>query len=434
MRPSTPNPRFGAGRRATDTAIAIAIAGLLVLASCSSSSPNVAIAATDASVTTVDGAATGTATDPMPEYAAELRPVLEDLVDAMALPSAVVLVRSSTFGDATFELGSRELGHDDPPRTTDHYRIGSLTKTMTATVILQLAQEGKVSLADPIAAYQPDVPNGDDITLANLLDMRSGLHGYDLDPAFLQAVDEDPDRIWTPDEVLAIGCSEPASFVPGTAYDYSNTNYILLGLVMEQVTGKTASELFQERLFDPLGLDRTTLPTPDDASIPADHAHGYMFSSAEKTGSSDRALTPEQQRQAVDGALLPTDWTSSNPSWGWTAGSAISTADDLVGWAEAVVDGELLDAEMHARRMASFQPTDPAVPDGVAYGSGMMRYHSYYGHAGLLFGYNTQFLRDPQTDTTIIVLTGLTLAPDGTLPVTGLMDTVLDHLPDTASS
>ena len=209
--------------------------------------------------------------DAAPSYAVELRPVLEDLVVSMSVPSAVVLVRSSTFGDATFEFGSPLLGGDDPPTTTDHYRIGSLTKTMTATVILQLAQEGKLSLDDPISKYRPEVPNGDAITIAQLLDMRSGLYGYDLDPVFLRAVDADPKRTWSPDDLLAIGYSKPALFAPGTAYDYSNTTYVLLGLVMEQVTGKTASELFTERLFDPLDLEDTTLPALDDASIPIQH-------------------------------------------------------------------------------------------------------------------------------------------------------------------
>ena len=210
--------------------------------------------------------------------------------------------------------GRRVLGGDDPPTTTDHYRIGSLTKTMTATVILQLAQEGKLSLDDPISKYRPDVPNGDTITIAQLLDMRSGLYGYDLDPVFLRAVDADPKRIWSPDDLLAIGYSKPALFAPGTAYDYSNTNYVLLGLVMEQVTGKTASELFQERLFDPLGLDSTLLPALDDASIPSVFAHGYQFTSAEQAGGTDPALTAEQQQAAADGELLPTDWSAANPS------------------------------------------------------------------------------------------------------------------------
>ena len=183
----------GARRRAA----LVTAAGLLILAACGSS-PSDAPSDTSGAVTTI-GHAFGDA--------AELQPVLQDLVTSMVLPSAVVLVRSSTFGDATFEFGTRELGRDDPPTTADHYRIGSITKTMTATVILQLAQEGQLSLDDPISRYEPEVPNGDNITIANLLDMRSGLPGYNLDPVFLRAVDEDPERIWSPHEVLEVGYS-----------------------------------------------------------------------------------------------------------------------------------------------------------------------------------------------------------------------------------
>ena len=297
---------------------------------------------------------------------------MADLVESMAVPSAVVVVRSSEFGDATFRFGSRVLGENDLPAPSDHYRIGSITKTMTATVVWQLVQEGKVSLDDPISKYRPDVPNGDNITIAQLLDMRSGLAGYTEDPVFQRAVDEDHERIWNPDELLAMAFSAPASFPPGTAWQYSNTNYILLGLVMEDVTGQSVAELFQERLFDPLGMNSTVMPALQDNSIPAVFAHGYQFGTAEQTFGGDPALSPEQQA-AVDGTLLPPDWSGASPSVAGAAGSVISTADDLVVWAKALVDGGLLDAEMQAQRLAAIKPIDPAQPDGPAHGSGMSR-------------------------------------------------------------
>ncbi len=182
------------------------------------------------------------------------------------------------------------------------------------------------------------MPNGDSITIAQLLDMRSGLAGYTENPAFQRAVDEDPDRIWTPDELLALSFSTPALSAPGTTWHYSNTNYVLLGLVMEDVTGQTVPELFKERLFDPLGLDGTVMPALDDASMPAVYAHGYQFGTAEKTFGPDPALPVGQQQAAAAGELLPSDWSGANPSI-WTAGSVISTANDLVVWAKALVEG-----------------------------------------------------------------------------------------------
>jgi len=429
MNPTSSARAIGAWRRAAVTVAA----GLVALAACSSTPSSGAMPTTAGTVATTSPMS-GPSDRDEPGYATALRPVLQDIVTSMAMPSALVLVRSSTFGDATFQFGTRELGTHEPPTTTDRDRIGSLTKTMTGTVILQLAEEGKLSLGDPISNYRPDVPNGDNITIAHLLDMRSGLYGYDLDPGFLHAVDDDPERIWSPDDLLAYGYAKPALFPPGTAYDYSNTNYILLGLVMEQVTGQTASELFKERLFDPLGMDDTTLPALDDTSLPTPYIHGYMFTSAEKGGSPDAALSPDQQQAAADGTLLPADWSHANPSWGWTAGSVISTADDLVAWARAVADGELLGADMQAQRDASLQPMDATQPDGVVYGSGMLRAGSYYGHAGLIFGYSSQFLRDPETDTTIVVLTGLTLSPEGGLPSAALIVPVVDELARTAAT
>jgi len=420
MKTGASSPSSGRGVRRRPVIVA-ATAGLVVLAACGT--PPAASPAT-----------TSTMTVPAPGYANEMGPVLAELVESMQVPSAVVVVRSSEFGDATFRFGSRVLGGNELPATSDHYRIGSITKTMTATVILQLAQEGKVSLDDPISKYRADVPNGDTITIAQLLDMRSGLAGYTENPVFGRAVDEDPERIWSPEELLALAFSAPALSAPGTTWQYSNTNYVLLGLVMEDVTGQTVPELFQQRIFDPLGLDSTVMPALDDASIPAAYAHGYQFGTAQQIFRPDPALLADEQQEAADGELLPTDWSGASPSVAWTAGSAISTADDLVVWAKALVDSGLLDAEMQAQRLASIQPLDPAQPDGPAYGSGMVRGGSYYGHAGQIAGYESQVIRDPETDTTIVVLAALPVSPDGRGPASELTRAVREHLPGTASS
>jgi D-alanyl-D-alanine carboxypeptidase len=348
-------------------------------------------------------------------YADQLRSTLAGLLDSMKVPSAVVVVRSPTFGDATLSFGTVKLGENTAPNVSDHYRIGSNTKPMTATVVLQLVQEGRLTLEDPISRYRPDVPNGQNITIGQLLNMRSGLASYTEDPVFLRTIDQDKQRVWQPEELLKLAYTQPALFAPGASWHYSNTNYILLGLVMEQLTGKTVSQLFQERLFSPLGMRSSVMPAVADASIPEPYAHGYHFGTAEETGGPSAALPPAQQQSATAGTLQPQDWTGNNPSWGWTAGSAISTADDLAVFVGALVDGGLLDASMQQRRLASVEPPDPANPS-FGYGYGLMRFGTYYGHNGQLPGYNSWMVRDPKTGTTLIILTSLTSSPDGKTP------------------
>ncbi len=350
-----------------------------------------------------------------PAYAGKLRPTLSELIESMKVPSAVVVVRSPTYGDGTFSFGTLALGENAPPSVTDHYRIGSNTKPMTATIALQLVQEGKLALEDPIAKYRPDVPNGENITIAQLLNMRSGLASYTEDPAFLRTIDENKQRVWSPEELLTLAFDRPPLFPPGTNWHYSNTNYILLGLLMEQLTGQGVPELFQERLFAPLGMQNTAMPAVAESAMPRPYAHGYHFGTAEGTGGESAALPPAEQQAAAAGTLQPNDWSGNNPSWGWTAGSVISTADDLAVFAGALVDGGLLNAAMQERRLASVEPPDPANP-AFGYGFGMMRVETYYGHNGQIPGYNSWMVRDPQTKTSIIVLTSLTSSPDGKPP------------------
>src|SRR5262249_55795136 len=129
-----------------------------------------------------------------------------------------------------------------PPRADTHFRIASNTKTVTSAVIMQLAQENKLSLDDPVSNYVPGVPNGDNITIAQLLEMRSGLYNYTNAPEVSESLDHDPTKAWPPPEVLAIAFAHSPDFPPGTAYEYCNTNYALLGLVAEKLDGKPLAD------------------------------------------------------------------------------------------------------------------------------------------------------------------------------------------------
>jgi D-alanyl-D-alanine carboxypeptidase len=248
---------------------------------------------------------------------------------------------------------------------------------------------------------------------------------------FLRAI-TDRRRVWKPEELLDIAFAEPADFAPDSEFGYCNTNYILLGMIIERITGQSLTDVFTQRLFIPLGMRTTVMPAPDDASMPVPFVHGYQYGSVEKASSTDPALPADQQAQAA-GTLRPDDWSEYNPSRGWAAGSAISTPDDLVAWAEALVGGALLDPATQRMRMTSIKGRGPANPEaaGYGYGYGIQKQQSYYGHSGTIAGYNTEILRDPDTDTdtTIVVVASVTVAPDGTPVAPTLASTVINALP-----
>lgn len=346
-----------------------------------------------------------------PAYATKLQKQIPALMKANAIPGAVVLIRSPKRGNWSATFGTAEIGKQVPMSLADHFRIGSNTKTMTSTVILQLVQEGKLKLDDPIAKYRPDVPNGQNITIAQLSEMRSGLYSYSFDPGFNATLDQDPQKAWTPDELLAIAFSHPPDFAPGAQYEYSNTNIVLLGTVIEKITGMSASAAFQKRIFGPLKLKHTSLPANTDSTIPAPHSQGYQFGTNVATINS-YALPSAQVPAALDGSLAPINDTDANPSWAWTAGGAISTPRDLAVYVKALVGGGLLNKKTQKLRLDSIQPTVPGQPDGVGYGLGIAQFApNILGHDGQIPGYSTFMVYNRKTHDTIIIGTNLAASP-----------------------
>ena len=238
---------------------------------------------------------------------ASLRPLVAQQLTEMAVPAAIVLVGTpeDTWTDA---FGARRIGVDDPVTVDDHVRVGSNTKTMTGTALLQLVDADLLDLDDPVSRYRPEVPDGDRITVAQLLEMRSGLASYTMLESFNQVLDDDPGRAWDPEELVAIGLAEPASFAPGTAWEYSNTNTVLAGLIVEQLTGRPLRSVLRERIFEPLGMANTLLPAVDDALIPEPHPHGYLFGTNVSTLTPAGTVLPDDQQAAARaGVLRPGD-------------------------------------------------------------------------------------------------------------------------------
>lgn len=364
---------------------------------------------------------------------AHLQSIVADTAKSLDVPGALVLLQTPQ-GRFAAGVGTTELGTQTPPRPDTHFRIASNTKTMTAAVIMLLAQDGKLSLDDPVAKYVPGVPNGDAITLIDLLRMRSGLYCYTNDSEFAATLDSDPAKTWTPQEVLDIAFDHPSTVAPDTAYEYCNTNYALLGVVAEQVGGAPLAEQFQQRLFGPLGMRNTLLPSPAEASeIPAPYSHGYMY------GETLYAMVDETYPAAITdaaraGTLKPNDYTHQNSSYATAAGGAISTADDLATWIRALVGGKVLDSEHQQQFLDSLLPEDPDNPDGgqsYGYGISFQRFGpeaAMYYHGGEMPGFNSFMGYDPDNDVALVIWTNLTLSPDNKTTANAMLPVVLKEI------
>ncbi|WP_351222671.1 serine hydrolase domain-containing protein [Streptomyces sp. NPDC002133] len=270
-------------------------------------------------------------------------------------------------------------------------RIGSETKTFTVTALLQLVDAGKTGLDDPVSDYVRGVPGGDRITLRQLAEMRSGLYSYTEDPDFEKAFLADPDRPFTPQQLLDYAFRHPPNAEPGKTFEYSNTNAILLGLVVEKVSGERLADYLKKHVLEPSGLDHTLLP--EGAEFPEPHAHGYT-------------------EQTADGEVA--DATNWNPSWGWAAGAMISDLSDLRAWARIVATGTLLKPATQAQRLRTLPTGYP----GTGYGLGIFTNHGWIGHNGSLPGYQSVVVHLPSAQATLVTLSNTDTAYQGSDPST----------------
>lgn len=324
---------------------------------------------------------------------------------AAAAPGAIVAVQSPK------GLFLRAYGVADPATgeamTTDLYhRIGSITKPFTAAMIMQLVADGSVSLDDPISRYVKGVQDGDEITLRMLADMTSGLTSYTRDPDWQATYFSEPYRVWTPNQLVYISRGlDPQGFTPGTAFDYSNTNTVLLGKVIEKVTGESYGDALKERILIPLGLEHTVFPD-GSAAFPEPHAQGFTLQGGQGT---------------PDAPANATDW---NPSWGWSAGELISNATDLLRFGRAEATGAgLLPPVAQIVRLTSFREFNGAGAGG--YGIGWGCQNGWVGHAGELPGYNSSMFYDTKNDVTVVTLTNSDI-PSGDCEADTLVDNPTD--------
>lgn len=231
-----------------------------------------------------------------PELTARLDKTIEDVRKQAGIPGVVVGLWMPGKGEYVRATGVADTVTGRPMQTDGYVRIGSETKTFTVTALLKLVDDGRIGLDDPISRYVHGVPKGDRITLRQLAEMRSGLFPYTSDEDFVHDLLSDPQRSFTPEEVLAYGFKHRNTFKPGAQFEYSNTNLVLLGLVVEKVTGQRLQDFVRNRVLRPAHLRHTLFP--EGAEFPEPHPRGYTD-------------------QTLDGAVADaTDW---NPSWAWAA-------------------------------------------------------------------------------------------------------------------
>ena len=306
-----------------------------------------------------------------PETQASLGRLAGRLVEAGA-PGAIVVVRTPG-GVRRAAAGAASLRPQVALHPTDRYRIASVTKSFVAAVVLQLAGERRLRLSDPIERGLPgEVPNGRAITLRELLGHTSGLFDYDDDGDWVKARIADPGRTWTARELVAVATRNPPHFPPGRDWSYSNTNYVLLGLVVEAVTKHTLGDELRARIIVPLALDSTSYPS--GTAIGRGAAHGYQ-------GSAPGLPIPA-------GRLVDVTTRVSPSAWG--AGQLVSNADDLTRFFAALLHGRVI-PKNELRDMKAPVGGGKAIPFTAPYGLGLDIVHTpcgtAYGHAGDMPGY-----------------------------------------------
>jgi D-alanyl-D-alanine carboxypeptidase len=315
-----------------------------------------------------------------------------------AVPGCVVGIWIPGEGTWIQARGVSDRQTQAPMPPDAHFRIGSITKTFTVTALLQLAEERKLGLDDPVANYLPFVPDGARITLRMLANMTSGLYPFTFDEAWERELATNRERVWTPRELVEVGFQHPPQFAPGQGWEYCNSNTVLLGMVIEKVTGQELAAVFQERIFQPLGLRNTLLPTTP--ALPAPFAHGYT-------------------EQTLDGKQA--DATFQDMSWAWATGNLISDLGDLRRYAKAVATGEgLISPSMQQQRLTWV--TLPPNTDRLKYGMGIGSSSGWLGHTGGLPGYNVTMYYLPERDATLVVMVNSDIPTKGAAPAPALFE------------
>lgn len=286
-----------------------------------------------------------------------------------------------TGGTASQTETLRAIGHADwdktePVSTDMTFRIGSVTKLFMGNLILILRDQGKLDVTAPISRYVDGVPQGDNITLKQLANHTSGLPDAIRNKDFQKAIVAEPGRVWTAPEILAFAYKGTSAFAPGTSWEYSNTNTILLALAAEKATGKSCATLLEEKIFSPLGMKHTRFPK--GGVLPQPHPRAYRHG---------------RPGHPIGYGKTLFDVSDYSSSWTHAAGDLSTTIHDLYRATGPLCTGTLLSEESR-RLLHDWQETGQR---GYRYGFCIEKWSGLVGHRGDVPGYQAVIAWDPST-------------------------------------
>jgi len=332
--------------------------------------PIVAFATLLAALVAVAVLALGSAAGAKVNTSKALDAALDEVMDAQGAPPglSVLLQRGN---DVEFRRrGVSNLKTDAPMRAGQHYRIASMAKAFSGAVALGLASDGKLKLSDTIGDWIPKLlPKAQDVTVAQALQHTAGLADYIRQQEFIDVLLEDPAQYLSPRELLSFVEDEELEFKPGSRYEYSDTDNIVVGLIVEEASGKSYEKLLQQYVYRPAGLTRTSLPRT--VEMPTPYIHGYDLSEDEPPFDTSEVI---------------------NPAGAWASGGIVSTPRDINDFFRAYVGGELFNRKIAKSQneyvVGSSQPPGPGRNQATL---GLFRYKTrcgtVYGHTGSFPGY-----------------------------------------------
>jgi D-alanyl-D-alanine carboxypeptidase len=306
---------------------------------------------------------------------------------AFATTEAPGAMASVSIGNRTWTAarGSSRIERDVRPRLVGHTRIGSVTKTFTGTLILQLVDRGRLRLDDTIEPWFPNLKDADQITIRDLGTMSSGINTYSAAGDVVDRYLTYPNTVWKPSELIQGGLALPRKFPVGDGFFYSNTNFLMLGKIVQKVTGQPISRVMQRRIFAPLKMKNTSYPSTN--RMPAPFWNGYT----------DQAVTGNPIRNA-------TLWS---PTFAGAAGQIISTIGDLRRYTKALGTGSLISRATQRQRL---QPNPASVAGSRRYDFAIGFDTGWLSHSGEIPGFNTQIAYLPKRKATIVVFANADIA------------------------